>query len=402
MSETSTLTRCPHCQTRFRVTAAQLEVAGGKVRCGHCMQIFNARDHAVETAPQAAEKPAPPPEPKAAPQPEPEPEPQPEPAPADDDDDELIFADNPDEDRTEKGYRAQDSQPEFSDSFLALDEDSSGHAFADEDEEQVEEVDESWAESMLSEDDNNAPAKPSEAPTEEPITAIQPRPAAKPQRPPEKTAAEPDDTLRVEPDERPAPEKPQPEKPKAKVNPYAGLKPEPIGATKTGVAKRFFKGLLWLVVIAGLIAFAVYQVGWQQFDRLARVPELRPYYEKACDLAGCKLPPLIDVSKIESRKLVVRSDPQDTRALIVEAVLVNEASFSQPFPSIALTFANLNNDVVAQRVFQPDEYLAGEASDWTELPPDTPVRIALSIKDPGRDAVNYNMKFYPAQAVSEQ
>ncbi len=38
-------TRCPHCQTRFRVTPAQLELRAGLVRCGACREIFNGRDH---------------------------------------------------------------------------------------------------------------------------------------------------------------------------------------------------------------------------------------------------------------------------------------------------------------------------------------------------------------------
>jgi predicted Zn finger-like uncharacterized protein len=38
-------TRCPHCQTTFRVSQAQLDAAQGKVRCGKCQQVFNAREH---------------------------------------------------------------------------------------------------------------------------------------------------------------------------------------------------------------------------------------------------------------------------------------------------------------------------------------------------------------------
>jgi predicted Zn finger-like uncharacterized protein len=38
-------TRCPHCQTRFRVTPAQLELRAGLVRCGACREIFNGREH---------------------------------------------------------------------------------------------------------------------------------------------------------------------------------------------------------------------------------------------------------------------------------------------------------------------------------------------------------------------
>lgn len=38
-------TRCPHCQTTFRVSEAQLNAAKGKVRCGKCQQVFNAREY---------------------------------------------------------------------------------------------------------------------------------------------------------------------------------------------------------------------------------------------------------------------------------------------------------------------------------------------------------------------
>lgn len=35
-------TRCTHCRTTFRITAEALEVAAGQVRCGRCMQVFDA------------------------------------------------------------------------------------------------------------------------------------------------------------------------------------------------------------------------------------------------------------------------------------------------------------------------------------------------------------------------
>jgi len=40
---TSGTTLCPHCDTRFKIAAAQLESHHGMVRCGHCLQAFNAR-----------------------------------------------------------------------------------------------------------------------------------------------------------------------------------------------------------------------------------------------------------------------------------------------------------------------------------------------------------------------
>jgi predicted Zn finger-like uncharacterized protein len=37
-------TRCPDCQTVFRITPEQIKARAGKVRCGHCQTVFNALD----------------------------------------------------------------------------------------------------------------------------------------------------------------------------------------------------------------------------------------------------------------------------------------------------------------------------------------------------------------------
>lgn len=42
------LTRCPACETNFRVTTEQLKARSGRVRCGQCQHVFNALDGLVE------------------------------------------------------------------------------------------------------------------------------------------------------------------------------------------------------------------------------------------------------------------------------------------------------------------------------------------------------------------
>ena len=43
-------TRCPGCSTVFRVTAAQLALRGGQVRCGQCKTVFNGIEQEVALA----------------------------------------------------------------------------------------------------------------------------------------------------------------------------------------------------------------------------------------------------------------------------------------------------------------------------------------------------------------
>ena len=51
MPPSSLTTCCAHCRTVFRVTTAQLQAHAGQVRCGRCMQVFNAL---AELAPEPA------------------------------------------------------------------------------------------------------------------------------------------------------------------------------------------------------------------------------------------------------------------------------------------------------------------------------------------------------------
>ena len=53
------LSRCPNCQTTFRVTTEQLKARLGQVRCGTCQQVFNALEALVDALPDS-QSPAPP------------------------------------------------------------------------------------------------------------------------------------------------------------------------------------------------------------------------------------------------------------------------------------------------------------------------------------------------------
>jgi predicted Zn finger-like uncharacterized protein len=55
----SQITRCPFCETSFKVVADQLRISDGWVRCGQCKQVFDASQHlhAVEQAPLLPEMP---------------------------------------------------------------------------------------------------------------------------------------------------------------------------------------------------------------------------------------------------------------------------------------------------------------------------------------------------------
>lgn len=49
------ITRCPSCQTAFKVVPDQLRIAAGWVRCGHCGELFDGRAHLIQPAPAIGE-----------------------------------------------------------------------------------------------------------------------------------------------------------------------------------------------------------------------------------------------------------------------------------------------------------------------------------------------------------
>ena len=48
-------THCPHCDTYFRITSAQLKSANGDVRCGRCFGTFNAIKNLADEPPTTTE-----------------------------------------------------------------------------------------------------------------------------------------------------------------------------------------------------------------------------------------------------------------------------------------------------------------------------------------------------------
>ncbi len=150
----------------------------------------------------------------------------------------------------------------------------------------------------------------------------------------------------------------------------------------------------WLLPATLAAALAlVGQVLWFQYDAWSRDLRYRPIYEVICPYVGCKLPVMRSLVSIQSRNLVVRSHPEVPGALVVDALLVNEAPYAQPFPLVELRFSSMAGALVAGRRFQPSEYLDGELAGATMMTPNTPVHISLEIEDPGSDAVNYVMVF---------
>jgi len=149
----------------------------------------------------------------------------------------------------------------------------------------------------------------------------------------------------------------------------------------------------WLAAIVLALLTLLAQAIYFNIDTLAR-GDSRAALVRVCAVLGCAVPIQHDIEQIRSSKLMVRSHPDTANALVVDAIINNGAAFKQHFPAVELLFSTIDGSPVARRVFAPAEYLHGELSGSTIMPSRQPVYIAFEIVDPGPSASNYQLLFH--------
>lgn len=329
-----------------------------------------------------------------------------------DDDDILISDEMPLEDDGEEKRPSFDDG--FSDNFLELSGwkpspkslfEREAKAPAEDDDENKEDLDESWAISLLEDEHEDTPksvsadkasAKPAELPKPTPPSAPAPAGLAPDEDLGLSAVADDKWDQAAEPtfgsaiDEFDELFDGQGEKlVRERRNLLSGIQPEPVEFSSYQ-GRNWRKLLLWggLSLVGLLVLIA--QIAWFQFDALSRHQPYRSLYTAICPLLNCQVPSLAAPDLIRTSNLVVRSHPDAEGALVVDTILLNTASFQQPFPALTLTFSNRHGETVASRRFQPTEYLAGELAGRRLMPSNQPIHLTLEIVDPGPEAVSYS------------
>lgn len=352
--EKTQITKCPKCDTTFKVTPTQLSVAKGAVRCGACLHVFRASDYFQDKQKEASpqddrtqdmfseslfETPA-------------------EQSTLVEAEDDGLIHDNMEGDDGLIHDDMLDDEPkevitEISQDFLSINPDEAVDPFFSDSVKPVESVkeensdDESWAQALL--DDSE----------DEDVKEVKPKKAL----------------------------------PKVNQQSFSYIEVDPLDLS---LPEKRSKAKLWLG-IAGcslLLASLFSQLAYFNFDQWSRQESMRPWYQLACDQLNCTLPSTYDLSKIRTTASPqVSSHPKYQDALSVDVLFMNHANYKQAFPRLELTFTDHNDKTVAHRLFTPNEYLAGEAAGLSLMPIQTPIHIALEIRDPGARANNYQVRF---------
>ena len=426
-------TRCPHCDTVYRVTPQQLQASSGQVKCGRCQAQFDAfstlaaglsaasqRFVQPARAPQAPAVSAPAPQPRIDAPPvdsSPVDTPTSSPAastapprakdpvaayvhhygahPADDDSEraERRLDTDTDYEEIEGVPAAGSSIDQFADSLrvfqtvarlsLDVDENKPGRA-----------PEQPWVEATDADhtpDTRNKPEAALVAKTED-GSATEPNPAAESElfagalgdvpEADEAAVAETQDDRDEE----------APQAVPVAAGSVLTLPEELIEAGPAPVARRG----PWIAGIAALAVTLLVQGLWWFASPIAlALPAARPVLESVCGALGCTvaLPQLPEQLFIEGSDLQLL-DVARPHEVLLTAQVRNRAAVAQQLPLIELTLTNTANQVVARRVLRPEEYLGSSAAVRRSIQGNEEIAIRLYLNTGDVRAAGYRLYLF--------
>jgi predicted Zn finger-like uncharacterized protein len=337
-------TVCPKCALTLVVTAADLRVAQGYVRCGRCLNVFNALARLSEErpAPEAADATA---AQAAAPAPAP---------------------------------------PQ-----------SSGSAFETDDTGEIEIELDVGSVLVTSARPPVAPAgsAPDDA-LDEGLVVEEPDPAAlvPDTSPPApiaavvaETSAQPTSAALL-----PATPEPAPAAEAAEVQ-QTNTPPEPPESAFELVTRRPPASLAWTLGAGALAIILALQAVNHYRDALAANPALMGPLSDVYSALGVKLAPRWNIHAYDVRQLGASVTGATAGEIVVRASVKNAASRAQPLPLLRVTLQDRFGNRIAARDVQPGDYLPSSAAPGSLLAAGGRVDATMVFVDPGPQAVGFEI-----------
>jgi len=373
-------TQCPACQTRFKVSEAQLAAANGLVRCGRCAHVFNATDHFAKPAPPAAPIDSPPAVTPPAPTPA-----------VDIDDFELEVPDfDPSADTLPDATR-----PGFTDEFEQADH---GNGPSSED---VEAFQQALSQALHGQSPSatlnsryDAPVEsepPSSERAVETTLETEEIPAIFETR--RTTTAQSE--ARIEPEAENLPSTPLEALPQA-AQPNT-TQYDPAGGESTPKRKRpLVSALILLASLLALLLLAGQLIYINRTLIASQAPEMRPLLENACQRLGCNVPLATDQEFIRTEWSELSFVPEHTNLVQLAATLKNHAPYPQAYPVLEVTLKDASNQILIRKVFTPGEYLKPASQKVHGFEANSEVKITMRLDVGNVHAQGYSLYwFYP-------
>ena len=149
------------------------------------------------------------------------------------------------------------------------------------------------------------------------------------------------------------------------------------------------KQLSWLFGSLIILIAIIGSIFWFKRFELAADPNWRPFVDAICDQVPCGIPTQRDVSLIElrSREVTVQED-----SVKINMILLNKASFVQPYPRIEIDFYDLDGNTLATKAKLPAQYLRADMVN-KPMSSGVPVHIEFSVDIDTEEVVGYVFRF---------
>jgi len=107
--------------------------------------------------------------------------------------------------------------------------------------------------------------------------------------------------------------------------------------------------LLILLALGQMVFFARTHI-------VMRWPVVQPTFIKACQLLHCKnpLPKNIEFISLEGAEVI--KDENVVELIKLNALLINNAPYTQAYPQLELTLTDANDQAVMRKIIKPEEY----------------------------------------------
>lgn len=351
----SQLTRCPNCATTFRVSDAQLALRGGRVRCGHCSFVFNARACQVDADPVTIVDLGADPSFR-------EHDPFWDPQPAD-------AAATPEVDPVGAEVTGDMSAPEVA---AEIEVESISWPQIPTEEEREHDASPASVADWVEQLEEMPPPAWLKAPS-----AVEPEPPAAPVTAPDeafvpvKRLQEPpvDETL----DDREAP--------------HASDWLQPVGPSPW----RWLWRAVNLLALLSAIALAALLLRQQVVQHY---PAARPLLAAACARLGCEVQAPQNYELLFLDGIEFSFDPLDPQRLELNAVMRNTAAYAQRWPVIDVQLMDGKGRRVARRLLLPAQYLPPQEAGKPEFGPEQEVQLGIELNLNGITVENYTVGFW--------
>ncbi|WP_298612484.1 zinc-ribbon and DUF3426 domain-containing protein [uncultured Thiothrix sp.] len=175
----------------------------------------------------------------------------------------------------------------------------------------------------------------------------------------------------------------------AENDPSNSAKPSKTNSSNRRSTKS--RNFLYLSLLA-LCLLLLIQLFYSYRTKLLEHPSTREWTQTVCTWITCGLDTVKHLDQIKLLSHTVYTHPNTPNVLIINTSIQNNASNPQPYPRLEVSFLNQKSELVALRSFTPEEYLSKEQQGHL-MPPKIPQEVSLTIEDPGKDAVRFQLRF---------